>query len=82
MHRGQRDGQDRAGVSRVDDAVVPESTGGVLRRRLLLYLRLRGGPQLLIGRFVERSPGRFSRVLPRTIDRTPASCLGPMTAMR
>ena len=83
VHRGQRDAEHRARVARIDDAVVPQARGGEEGVRLAVDLLLR--PSARSARVLPSSsngcPAR-SAAWRRTIDRTPASCSGPITAMR
>ena len=81
VHGGERDPQHRARVARVDDAVVGDTPGGVERERFLLGPVFDGGDETRVLFLVERRARRARADPRRTIDMTPASCFGPMTAI-
>ena len=78
---GEGDPQDGARVARVDDAVVGDATGGIEGERLLLGPVLDGGGNAGVLFVVEVAPGGQAPTPRRTMDMTPASCFGPMTAI-
>ena len=78
----EREGEDPAGVARVDDAVVPQVRGAVERRRFAVELVDDALAHLVDLRRVGGSlPSRWN-FCSVTVFITPAACSPPITAVR